>query len=356
MNGYWHGSQAAGGWNWGNYFAARAIGVAAWGVGSALFGWGYSSYGNPYYGEGAVSAPILIQQTTDTGLAQTVTVPASTFDYSQPLDTQAPPPAASVADPAIVKFNAGREAFKSGDYAKALQLTDEALKALPNDATLHEFRALVLFAVKQYEQAAMPLYAVLSVGPGWDWTTMSGLYPTIDVYTQQLRALEGYIKQNTKSAGARFVLAYHYLTQGHNDAAVAQLKEVQKLAPGDKLSAQLAKMLSPQGESPEPAQSPPPATAVKEGNIRGTWRAAPAKQTSINLTVSDDGTFTWKASVNGKPQDITGNWSLARYILTLAQSGQGSALVGNVAWKAENEFTFRVFGAPADDPGLTFSR
>jgi hypothetical protein len=33
---------------------------------------------------------------------------------------------------------------------------------------------------------------VLSVGPGWDWTTLIGLYPSIDVYTTQLRALEDF--------------------------------------------------------------------------------------------------------------------------------------------------------------------
>ena len=92
-----------------------------------------------------------------------------------------------MSDPAVAQFDAAREAFQAGDYAGALQQTDAALKVLPNDATLHEFRAVVLFAVGQYDQAAGPLYAVLSVGPGWDWTTMIGLYPSADVYTRQLR-------------------------------------------------------------------------------------------------------------------------------------------------------------------------
>jgi tetratricopeptide (TPR) repeat protein len=358
MNGYWHGYQNGAGWNWGSWALGTAAGVTAWGLGSALYNWGYSSYANPYYGGGGavVTEPIVIEQYTDAGVAQSVTVPASTFDYSQPLDTQSAPPAAEVADPALAKFDSAREAFKSGDYAKALQLTDEALKTLPNDATLHEFRALVLFAAKQYEKASVPLYAVLSVGPGWDWTTMAGLYPTVDVYTKQLRALEEYVKKNPQSSNARFVLAYHYLTQGNNDAAASQFKEVQKLAPSDTLTAQLVKMLAPPGESPEPAPSPPAAAPAKEGNIVGTWRAAPTKQTSINLTVKDDGTFSWKANVNGKTQDINGNWSQTSDILTLAQGAQGSAMVGNVAWQAENQFTFRAMGAPPNDPGLTFSR
>jgi tetratricopeptide (TPR) repeat protein len=355
VNGYWHGYHNGQGWNWGSFALGAAAGVTAWGFGSALYNWGYASYGNPYYYANAAQ-PIVVEQTVAGGVPQTVTIPALAFDYSQPLDTQAEPPAADVADPAIAKFDAARDAFKSGDYARALSLTDEALKTLPNDATLHEFRALVLFAVGQYEQAASPLYAVLAVGPGWDWTTLAGLYPSVDVYTKQLRALEGYASRKPDSAGARFVLAYHYMTQGHNDAALGQLKQVEKLSPNDSVTAQLIKLLSPPGETPEPAPTSPTAAAVKEGKIAGTWRATPAKQTSINLSVQEDGTFSWRANVNGKAQDISGNWSLAGGILTLAQAGEGSALVGNVTWQNESRFNFRALGAPGNDPGLTFSR
>ena len=143
---------------------------------------------------------VVIEQAVAGGEPQAVTVPALTYDYSQPIDTQAAPPPAEVADPAVAKFDAAREAFHNGDYAGALGLTDEALKVLPNDATLHEFRALVLFAVGKYDLAAGPLYAVLSVGPGWDWTTLAGLYPSIDVYTAQLRKLEA---RNSQSAQAK---------------------------------------------------------------------------------------------------------------------------------------------------------
>ena len=40
-----------------------------------------------------------------------------------------------------------------------------------------------LFALGQYDEAAVPMYTVLSNGPGWDWTTLAGLYPSVDVYT-----------------------------------------------------------------------------------------------------------------------------------------------------------------------------
>lgn len=81
-----------------------------------------------------------------------------------------------------------RNAFYSGDYARALSSLDAALSKTPSDVVLHEFRALCLFALHKYKEAAGTLYAVLSVGPGWDWTTMSGLYSNVDVYTEQLRA------------------------------------------------------------------------------------------------------------------------------------------------------------------------
>ena len=305
-----------------------------------------------------MAQPIVIEQTVAGGVPQSVTVPAVSYDYSRPIDTQAPPPEPAVADPAVAKFDEGRAAFKTGDYVKALQNTDEAIKTLPNDATLHEFRALALFALQKYEQAAVPLYAVLSVGPGWDWTTLIGLYPRADVYTQQLRALEQYARANPRSSGARFVLAYHYLTQGNNDAAVAQFRQVQTLAPGDTLSAQLLKQLSPPEETPAPAATSSPAappSPAKQGNLAGRWTAKPNAETAIDLGIKDDGTFSWTVTTRGKPQVIAGNWSLTGSVLTLAQGNQGGAMVGNITWQAENRFQFRALGTTADDPGLLFT-
>ena len=77
---------------------------------------------------------------------------------------------------------------------------------MPNDPTLHEFRRQTLFALGRYDEAAAPLYAVLSAGPGWDWTTLISLYADPEAYTQQLRALEDYCTQNPNSAAGHFVL------------------------------------------------------------------------------------------------------------------------------------------------------
>ena len=155
-----------------------------------------------------------------------------------------------------LSFDDARAAFKKGDYAKAQELADKAIALLPSDATLHEFRALTLFAQGRYKDAAATLYAVLAAGPGWDWKTMRGLYPDEDTYTRQLRALEEYVRKDPKSADARFVLAYQYLVLGSKDAAVAQLREVVRLQPQDQLSAALVKALTTSDTGA--ASAPPP--------------------------------------------------------------------------------------------------
>ncbi len=156
---------------------------------------------------------------------------AQASDYSQPINTTAAAPEQSVASQAASAYDQARAAFKSGDYAQAIQLDQQALAQTPNDTDQHEFLALTYFAQGKYPQAAAPLYAVLSVRPGWDWTTLCGMYPDVDTYTTQLRALEAYVRSNPDSAQAHFVLAYQYLSRGMTRKPSAQLKEVVRLQP-----------------------------------------------------------------------------------------------------------------------------
>ena len=346
VHGYWNGHNDAAWHNpaWGAWGLGVGMGLgwglSSWGYGSSLYGMGYSSYANPYY-----DATVVANQAAGFG----------PYDYSQPIDTSAAPAAESVADPAMTLFDAGRAAFMKADYAGALGKTNEALATLPNDTTLHEFRALCLFALGRYDESAATLYAVLAVGPGWDWTTLLGLYPSIDVYTAQLRALEAYCGANQGSATARFVLAYHYLTQGHTDAAVTMLKEVVALKPGDALSAKLVRQLDRPKDAPTNAAPAPAAAAPQGASIAGTWSAKPSADTSIALTVQPGGTFAWKVTQKGKSHEFSGSSTYGDGILTLAQA-QGPALVGRVAWADANHMTFRIVGDGPDDPGLSFSK
>ncbi len=333
-------------------------GLSSWLFGPMLYNWGYSNYSNPYYGGVGYGGAAAVQQPI-------------VYDYGQPIDATAPPPDDSVATQAVSTFDQARESFKQGDTTHALDLVDQALRQMPNDPALHEFRALTLFALARYDEAAAALYAVLSVGPGWDWSTLIGLYGNPDTYTQQLRALESYVTQNQNSAAGRFVLAYHYLTQGHMNEAADQLKAVVTLQPKDQLSAQLLQQIqqkegSPASGSPatpptENAPAPAPSVASnpaptgKEGNLQGTWTAQPSKDTTITVNFQDKGHFTWKVAHQGQDHQFQGDSSYVNGILTLAQD-QNNAMVGDVNWQDPNHFQFKVLGGGPSDPGLTFAK
>jgi tetratricopeptide (TPR) repeat protein len=339
----WHGWPA--GW-----WAAGFVAGWGWGAATAPWAWGYWPYYNPY-------------------CPGVVVIDGGTIDYSQPILTAAQPAYAvndqsggadvrsTAEDQAMKIFDSARESFMSGDYKTALSRVESAIAKLPNDVVLHEFRGLALFALKRYQESAAAVYAVLSVGPGWDWTTLCSLYPDVDVYTEQLRALEEYRRQNPKSAEARFLLAYHYLTCGHNEAAAKELKEVVSLNPKDQLSAQLlASLTNPadadEAKTNEPAAPPKPADAAA---LTGNWKSTRSDGAIIALNLAADGKFTWKYAQKDKPQEFGGEYSVADNLLILKQNNN-PIMVGQVTPLSGNRFNFKLAGDNPNDPGLTFSK
>jgi len=396
VNGYWNGNYNS---NWSNFGNSAlgwgvGIGVAAWGIGSLFNSWGYSSFANPYY-----AAPVVVQQPAVV-VAQPVVPQTVVYDYSRPLDLSSPPPPEDVANQAVSAFDSGRAAFKAGDYAQALSFGDQAVKQMPNDPMLHEFRAFCLLALGRYDEASVPLYTVLSAGPGWDWTTLVNLYPSVDVYTGQLRALEAYCAATPKAASARFLLATLYMTQGSNDAAAAKFQEVATLQPQDRLSTQLASALTakppaqtasaspaensarsnepppnptpaqpataaaPPGEdtpqvqaaSPNPvAEEPSLPTGPVPDKLVGSWTANPVKDVTITLALTADKAFTWKVNDRGQAREFKGNATFEKDTLALSAADQ-PPMVGTVTWKDDGHFQFKAVGAPPEDPGLNFGK
>ena len=367
------------------------LGIAAWGLGSLFNNWGYSSYTNPYYSTAYAAQPAAFS-------AQSLG-----YDYSRPLDLYSQPPDESILQSSVASLDSAREAFHARDYPQALALADQALKQSPNNPMLHEFRAVCLFALRRYDEAAVPFYTVLSAGPGWDWTTLIGLYPDVEVYTGQLRELEAYCNATPTAGSARFVLASLYLTQGSKDAAAERLRQVVAIQPQDRLSAQLLAALSAQpaalaqGQpSPTPEQlhasqglvdpaaaqplaAQPPANptpadgtpgtpaatgsaaapALPDGpvpaNLVGTWTASPAADVTITLALVDDKSFNWKVVEKGQAREFKGEAKFADDVLALI-SPTMPPMVAKVAWKDAGHFNFKAVSTPADDKGLDFGR
>jgi tetratricopeptide (TPR) repeat protein len=334
--------------------------------GPTLYDTGYYTYANPYCVEPFV-LPI------DGGL------PPVTLDYTQPLvtdyapsgeylaDTTDNPPAESLPAPdqtGLQHFEDARNAFYGGDYGKALSLANRALGSLPNDSTLHEFRALVLFATGEYRQAAAAINSVLASGPGWDWTTMSGLYASTDTYTDQLRKLEAYTGQNPDAAFAHFLLAYQYITCGYQDEAIAELEQTVRLEPSDQVAAGLLGNLKPADAAATPGEASTgdattdattDAIEIDPEALFGRWSAQPNPGTRIGLELGEDGNFRWIVEQGKKKHELKGSFSLAGDKLMLQPEKEGP-MVGAVTFGDDGSFNFRIMGAAPGDKGLTFKR
>lgn len=365
-HGNWHGhwdSFWQPGWQnwWAQPWYARPVfwGVTGWWLGASVYNWGYIPYYNPYYID-----PVVLGSTA--------------IDYGQPLqvvDYSPDPPDGSTTAPlsadGMREAEAARKAFYDQAYETALSEIDHALGKMPGDPALHEFRALVLFALGRYPSAAATIHSLLAVGPGWDWTTMIELYPSSDVYTRQLRALELYRRDHPKDAASRFLLAYHYLTCGHTQAALRELREVVHLIPQDRVASQLISMITAPPDAPGsvPAQSdagkplpeeplPPsgqPSNPIDPAALLGTWTARRDDGSAIQLSLTPGNKFTWRYTHGDRSQVFSGSSTVTNNLLVLQQPN-GESMIGRIVPVEGRGFRFLLMGGPPDDPGLTFTQ
>ena len=356
---HWYNGSWGGYWG-SSWYAPVAWGAAGWGLGTLTSSWANTTpYYNPYYAE-----PVVAQ--------------AIPYDYSQPVvinnnyaaydtDGQGGDLPAPESDPVqqqgLSSFDQGLESFKNGDYAQALSYFDAALKQLPGDAVVHEVRSLALFALGDYKAAAAGLNSLLSSAPGMDWTTMSGLYGNPDDYTAQLRKLEQFLDANPNDPSSHFVAAYHYMVIGSKESAIDALRVVVKAQPKDVTARRMLDAMAPPeapvATRPAPTPAPPAAPAsddVPETDLVGSW-VAQAGDTKIELAITEDSEFTWRTSSdnNQTPVELSGQLIGAADGIELETTDQGT-MAGSVKSKGPDQWQFAISGAPASDPGLSFSR
>jgi tetratricopeptide (TPR) repeat protein len=222
-----------GGWSGGDS-GSGGSGSSDSGYGSSGGGYGDSGYSNPYStqaGQGNDSSAYGASQ------EQNGAVPTSGTSNEDAANTDK-------ETAAVNQFmDVALKAFQKGDYAGAQKECERAIRLVPDNTNVQQFRALCQFAQGNYKDAVVTLYALLADGPGWNWDALSSIYADAQTYTKQLRALEQYVKEQPNDAAGRFVLAYHYLVLNERDAALRQLQQVVKLRPKDKLSAGILKAL-----------------------------------------------------------------------------------------------------------------
>jgi tetratricopeptide (TPR) repeat protein len=323
---------------WDRYPVAAAAGLTWWAVNSLGYQFGCGDYSNPYYEESSVvnyAEPVVSQP------------------VESPSEGETLPP--GVSKEAVDKFNQARAAFLEGAYEKALKLTDEAVVKLPHDAVLHEFRSLVLFALKRYAESAAAIHAVLAVGPGWDGKTLSSLYPDIDTYTAHLRALEAARNKNPKAADIRFLLGYHYLTCGYPDEAMSEFRRASELRPEDSVAAALVATLSPRDAKATQGPTGTAPKAVPSDNVVGDWTAAGKGTAKYSMSLGKDGTFTWGFSRGSRKEKVKGVYVVEGNVLAM-EPDTGGVMLAELTLKEPDSLRFKMVGGKSDDPGLEFRR
>ena len=321
-----------------------------WGLNAMAYTFGVGNYYNPYY-----DGPVYYNNQAIVSYTQPVVGDPTYDDQPAPTGDNTDPASAPAPDELTSLFDQARSSFYNEQFEDALNFTNQALAKAPRDAAINEFRSLCLFALGRYRESAANIHAVLAAGPGWDWTTMISLYGNRDTYTSQLRKLETYIKENPRSADARFLLAYHYITCDHKDVAVGFLKSVCELEPQDKLAAELVKMYSPPSDTPAPApDSPPPAVdkpAYPLEKLQGDWTAS-NEDGQFQLTLGKDDKFTWRFTRDGQPQSVSGAYAIRGTSLVM-QPDSGGVMLSDITLKDDGTLVF----APVDNGRkLTFTR
>jgi tetratricopeptide (TPR) repeat protein len=342
-HGGWYWGHAPGYWArwdylWDNYPVAAAVGLTWWGVNSLGYLYGCGDYYNPYYAE---------------TMPAYYTEPVMTAPVEAAVPTTGLP--ADVPQEGVSKFDQARGTFLEGKYDEALKLTDEAIAQMPRDAVLHEFRSLVLFALKRYPESAAAIHPVLAVGPGWDWKTLSSLYPSTDAYTAQLRALETARDKDPKAADIHFLLGYHYLTCGHTDPAVREFRRASELRPKDTVAAALVATLSPRYDQIDQAPAGPAPKPVPADDVAGAWTASGPGTAKYAMNLQKDGTFAWGFARGSRKQEVKGVYTLEGNVLAM-EPDTGGVLLAELAVKGADTLHFKMVGGPADDPGLEFRR
>ena len=332
---------------------ANAIGwgLVGWSLGKLIYDCGYQSYRNPYPVQ-----PVTVVDRQVVTYQEPITVVAAKTAPKADDET------ARITQKSESLIAESQAAFKQGNYLVALESANKAIAEAPGDGALHEYRALILFALGKFSEAAGVLNPVLAGGPGWDWSTMIALYNTQETYMSQFDALKNYSKGKSNAADAHFLLGYHHMVCGHLEEAAEEFEAAAKLQPSDSVSAQLRDLTKASSQSgsdeptePDSEKEAAPQTALPLEKLSGAWVSDKGEAGTVLLVFKDDGKFIWSFKKGDQNNEFSGDFSMNDNGL-LVLDAKESQMTATVSQPKDNELKFVLAGGPPGDPGLTFTR
>ncbi len=323
-------------WWWKRYPVLTVFGVTDFSLNYTGYAFGYRPYINPFY----------------------IAEARTGFRYDRSLALHIDARAGATGDVGLQEFTDARAHFREQNYEASLTTVDAAIKLRPHDFEVHQFRALVQFALGNYDEAAAGLYAVLSIAPSWNWTTLKGLYPSVDLYTEHLRRLEDYRIAHPEHVAARFVLANHYHMMGHRDEAARELAHVAAANPQDSVISDLLVQLDPGTPSAAIAEIAPPPEV--EGDIAvkallGNWNASRSDGSRFGLALNADGSFTWDYAQAEMKSNLRGAYAVQPNGVLAMEMQDGAVLFAQVVPQTDG-FDLYMIGDSTGQAPLLFRR
>jgi hypothetical protein len=248
----WYGLGWRGGYGYGNWWPG-------------YYDYGYGPYYGDLYGSYYDTGTVPYVASSDVVPSEDATPVASPIEENQPEGSEVDNQTSQTSD----FFSEALTAFREGDYGNATRLAGHAAIDDPRNPDVHTLAMLGLFAMGEYRGAAIEAHAVAAMGKIPDWPKIFGLYENVGPYTEQLRKLEKFVKENPSAAEGRFLLGFQYMMEGHKEAAKVQLTEALKLTPKDTLASKLLTQeggtlpTSPTRLTERPTLPMPPKSPVK---------------------------------------------------------------------------------------------
>lgn len=215
------------------------------------------------------------------GRAQAGELAAAAYSYGPRTET-GPPRAPAVTPPvpppvmtpspqeiANARLWSAQDAFQSGRYSAALNWATASDLRVPRART-SALIAQIRLAQGDVRSAAAQARAAAAMEPVIGWQTLFSYYGfVIPRFSQQLHALQEFVRQNPSSADGHFLLGYLYLILGQDEAAHAELAIAAVIEPNDLVAKNLLakdgveiassyRPLAQAGSRPSPGSDLPP--------------------------------------------------------------------------------------------------